>query len=100
MRPIFLVVLEKTRPALILTREIAIPMMTYVTVAPITSTIKGLSTEVLVDERNGVDHKSAISCDNILTVAKSDLVRQIGRLLPEQERELAEAIVMAYDLDI
>ena len=73
--------------------------MTTVTVAPITSTIRGLSTEVPVGPRNGLDHDSAISCDNIQTIPKLQLGRLIGYLHPDQEPTLAEAINLAFDLE-
>ncbi|MDA8067257.1 MAG: type II toxin-antitoxin system PemK/MazF family toxin, partial [Actinomycetota bacterium] len=48
MRPIHTAALDKARPVLVLTRELVRPHLNSVTVAPITSTIRGLSTEVLV----------------------------------------------------
>lgn len=100
MREICLATLDKTRPVLVLTREAARGAMTKVTVAPITSTVKGLSSEVPLDERNGVDHACAVSLDNVVTIPSSLLGRTIGVLTPDQERELAIAVVLAYDLDI
>lgn len=98
MRPIHIAKLDKARPVLVLTRELVRPHLTRVSVAPITSTIRGLSTEVPVDGANGLDHDSVVSCDNIVTVPKSALGRHIGFLLPEQEAQLAEAIRAAFDL--
>lgn len=99
MRPIHLAQLDKTRPVLILTREAVRPYLARLTVAPITSTIRGLSTEVPVGPANGLDHDSVISCDNVVTIPKSTLGRHLGYLLPHQETTLAEAILAAYDLD-
>jgi mRNA interferase MazF len=99
MRPIHLARLDKTRPVLVLTRELVRPHLTRVTVAPITSRIRGLSTEVPVGAANGLEHDSVVSCDNIATILKTVLGRQLGYLLPEQEPDLAEAIRMAFDLD-
>ena len=99
MRPIHVAHLDETRPVLILTREVVRPYLTRVTVAPITSTIRGLSTEVPVGLANGLDHDSVVSCDNIVTVPRSALGSQIGSLLPAQEPELATAIRAAFDLD-
>jgi len=100
MRPIHTARLDKTRPVLILTRELVRPHLSRVTVAPITSTIRGLSTEVPVGSANGLDHECVISCDNIVTVPTSALGRQIGYLLPTQELELTAAIHAAFDLDL
>ena len=72
--------------------------MTWVTVAPIMSRIKGLATEVPVGPANGLDHESVISCDNIMTVRVSDVGRSIGVLHDHQEPALARAIINAFDL--
>jgi mRNA interferase MazF len=100
MRPIHLAKLDKVRPVLLLTREQVRPYLTRITVAPITSTVRGLSTEVPLDpEHNGVDHPCVVSCDNIVTVPVGALGRAIGRLMPDQESALAAAIIAAFDLD-
>ncbi len=95
MREICLVRLDKTRPALVLTREAARGVMTKVTVAPITATIKGLSSEVGVGPDNGLDHNCVVSLDNVLTVPANAL-----GLSAAQEVELARAVVLAYDLEV
>ncbi|HWY19069.1 MAG TPA: type II toxin-antitoxin system PemK/MazF family toxin [Solirubrobacteraceae bacterium] len=99
MRPIHAARLDKTRPVLILTRELVRPHLATVTVAPITTTIRGLSTEVPVDTANGLAGPSVVSCDNITTIPTSTLGEQIGVLLDRQERALSEAIRAAFDLD-
>lgn len=99
MRPIHAARLDKTRPVLVLTREVVRPHLTRVTVAPITSTIRGLSTEVPVGPANGLDHECVISCDNIVTIPASALGRQLGFLLSKQEAALTAAIHAAFDLD-
>ncbi|MDP9821591.1 type II toxin-antitoxin system PemK/MazF family toxin [Nocardioides massiliensis] len=100
MREICLARLDKTRPALILTRAAARAAMTKVTIAPITSTIKGLSSEVRLGPANGFDHDCVVALDNVLTVPVSALGRTVGRLTDSQEAELARAIVLAYDLEL
>ena len=99
MRPIHLARLDKTRPALILTREAVRHRLTQVSVAPITSHVRGLSTELTVGPQNGLDHTSVVALDNILTTPVENLGRQIGWLLPEQESALTEAICAAFDLE-
>ena len=98
MRPIHLVRLDKTRPAVILTREIVRPHISRVTVAPITSRVRGLTVEVPVGRSNGLDQDSVINCDNIVTVPTSAVGRQIGFLWSEQEPRLSEAVRAAFDL--
>jgi mRNA interferase MazF len=99
VRPIYTAQLDKPRPVLVLTREIVRPFMTRVTVAPITTTARGLSTELPVGPANGLDARAVVSCDNIVTVPTGTLGRQIGVLLPSQEGELSAAIHAAFDLD-
>jgi mRNA interferase MazF len=99
MRPIHLARLDKTRPVLILTRELVRPHLTTVTIAPITTTVRGLSTEVRLDAANGLAGPSVISCDNVTTIPASALGEQIGVLLDHQEQALSDAIRAAFDLD-
>ena len=99
MRPIHIAHLDKARPVLVLTRELVRPHLNTVTVAPITTTVRGLSTEVTVDAENGLAWASVVSCDNITTIPSHALGPQIGVLLEPQERALAEAIRAAFDLD-
>ena len=98
MRPIHLARLDKVRPVLVLTREVVRPHMNTVTVAPISTTIRGLSTEVPLDARNGLDVKSVVACDHITTIPVDTLREQVGRLLDRQEERLGEAIRAAFDL--
>ena len=100
MREICLAHLDKTRPVVVLTREAARAAMTKVTVAPITSTAKGLRSEVAVGPANGLEHDSVISLDNVVTIPVSLLGRTVGFLTTDQEALLARAVVLAYDLDI
>jgi mRNA interferase MazF len=99
MRPIYIAELDKARPVLILTRELVRPHLATVTVAPITTTIRGLSTEVHVDAANGLAGPSVVSCDNVTTIPTSALAAQVGVLLDRQEPALSDAIGSAFDLD-
>ncbi len=99
MRPIHIARLDKARPVLVLTCELVRPHLSTVTVAPITTTVRGLSTEVPVDTANGLSGPSVVSCDNITTIPTSTLEAQIGVLLDRQEPALGDAIRAAFDLD-
>jgi mRNA interferase MazF len=99
MRPIHVAQLDKARPVLVLTRELVRPHQRTVTVAPITTTVRGLSTEVDVGQANGLSAPSAVSCDNVTTIPAEALREQIGVLLDHQEAQLSEAIQAAFDLD-
>lgn len=98
MRPIHLVRLDKTRPALLLTRASVLDRLGRITVAPITSRIWGLPTEVPLGPANGIDQECVASLDNLQTVQRTDIGRQVGWLLDEQEADLARAIGYAFDL--
>ncbi len=100
MRTIASVQLDKRRPALILTRHSKLHLLSWVTVAPITSTIRGLTSEVPVGPRNGLDHHSVVSCDNITTVHRDAVHETIGVFFEEQERDLARAISDGFELVI
>ena len=98
MRTIASVQLDKRRPALILTRHSKLAYLSRVTVAPITSTVRGIPSEVLVGPRNGLDHDSVVSCDNITTVPREAVHSTIGYFLDDQEPDLLRAISDAFEL--
>lgn len=97
MRPIYLAALDKTRPVLVLTRELVRPHLSTVTIAPVTTTARGHSTEVLVGTANGLAGRSAVNCDHITTVPAAALGRQVGVLLDAQEDELATLMVRSSE---
>lgn len=99
MHPIWLARLDKSRPVLVLTREEVRAVRDLVSVAPITSTIRGLSSEVPVGQRNGLDRDSVINLDSIATIPRGALLRPLGALLDEQEGDLTRAFHDAFDLD-
>lgn len=99
MRPIHVAQLDKSRPVLVLTRELVRPHLTTVTIAPITTRSRGLSTEVEVGAPNGLSGPSVVNCDNITTIPADALGDQIGVLLDHQEQTLTDAIAAAFDLD-
>lgn len=90
--------LDKRRPVLVLTRGLMVGRMSTVTVAPITSTVHGIATEVRVGTRNGLEGDSAVKCDQIVSIPIDQLLEQCGWLLDAQELELHEAIRSAFDL--
>ncbi len=99
MRPIQVAELDTGRPVLVLTRDLVRPAMARVTVAPITTRVRGLATEVPVGPDNGLRSPGVVSCDNIVTVPADSLGRVVGYLLPNQEPLLTEAIMAAFDLE-
>ncbi len=86
---------DKARPVLILTRSSAVPYLTNVTVAPITSTIRGVPSEVFLDADDGMKAPCAINLHNIVTVAKIGLGRRVAALGNDRMREVCGAIAFA-----
>lgn len=99
MHPIWLARLDRVRPVLVLTREEVRVARRLVTVAPVTSTVRGLRSEVVVDERNGLEHPSVVNADSTTTIPREALIRPVGALLEGQERDLTRAIHEAFDLE-
>ena len=98
MRPIHWVTLDKRRPALVLTRDLMVGRMSTVTVAPITSTMHGIATEVPVGRRNGLKQNSAVKCDQIVSIPTDRFHERCGWLLEEQDLQLQDASQAAFDL--
>jgi mRNA interferase MazF len=99
-RPIYLAALDKQRPCVLLTRQHMAGHLAWVTIAPVTSQIRRIPTEVKIDAgaETGLNVDSAISCDNIRTVPRSALIHQIGVLPAASEQRLTVAIIRAFDL--
>jgi mRNA interferase MazF len=87
------------RPAVILTRAEVAGVRARVTVAPVTSRVRGLSVEVLVGRGQGLDGDGAVNLDNVTTVPAAAVGPFIGMLTPVQDRLLARAIRYAFDLE-
>lgn len=98
MRPLHWAILDKRRPVLVLTRELMVGRMSTVTVAPVTSKIHGIATELPVGVQNGLDQPSAVKCDQIMSIPIQQLHEPCGFLLDAQELALHEAIQAAFDL--
>ena len=90
---------DKKRPVLILTRESAISILNSVTIAPITSTIRSIPTELLLTEQDGVPHTCAANFDNLQTVPKSNIGDRITRLTSRRMKEAAAAVSFALGFD-
>lgn len=83
------------RPVLILTRSSAIDVMHSVTCIPATRTIRGLDSEVLLDEDDGMPSECALSFDNVNRVPKSLLTQHICTLGAERMHEACRALRFA-----
>ncbi len=90
---------DKKRPVLVLTRESAISVLNSVTIAPITSTIRSIPTELLLTKQDGVPHICAANFDNLQTVPKSNIGDRITRLTSRRMKEAAAAVSFALGFD-
>ena len=90
---------DKRRPVLLLTRNSAIPVLSGVTVAPITSTIRDIPTEVQLTKDDGMPMSCAVNLDNIQTVPKQKLLERITHLSSKKLAEVGHAAAFALGLD-
>jgi mRNA interferase MazF len=90
---------DKKRPVLILSRDSAIAVLNSVTVAPITSTIRSIPTEVVLTEEDGVPDTWVANCDNLQTVPKSNIGDRISHLTTRKMKEAATAVSFALGFD-
>ncbi len=90
---------DKERPVLILTRESAIPYLSRVTVAPITSTLRGVPSEVALGTEDGLRQPCAANLHNIMTVNQQGLGRRLAQLSPQRMREVCAALAFALGCD-
>lgn len=83
------------RPFLILTRDAAIPVLSNIVCAPVTTTIRDIPTELRLDPSDGMPKGCVASMDNILVVPKSRLVARVTRLRAERLTEACEVLNIA-----
>ena len=89
---------DKKRPVLILTRNSILEYLGEVSVAPITSTIRDIPSEVLLTKSDGMPRDCAVNFDHIQTVSKNKIGSLISVLAPERLEEVREAILFSLDL--
>lgn len=87
-------------PVVIATRDVAIPVLSNVTVALVTRTVRGIRTEVALGSREGLNADCVVSCDNLVTIPKRALGRRRGALGPDKVRLFNDALRVALELDI
>ena len=83
---------DKRRPVVVLTRPSAIGYLGRVTVAPITSTIRGVPSEVILDEGDGMKIPCAVNLHNVMTVAKEHIESRVAHLAEPKMREICAAL--------
>ena len=90
---------DKRRPVLLLTRDSVLPRLNEVTVAPVTSTIRGIPTEVALDIGDGMPQLCALNLDHLQTVPKRNLGRLITTLSAEKLQRVGLALCFALGFD-
>ena len=89
---------DKKRPVVILTRDSILEYLSDVTVAPVTSTIRDIPSEVFLLKQDGMPNDCAINCDHIQTVSKSKIGALITTLSNEKLGKIRNAICFALNL--
>jgi mRNA interferase MazF len=90
---------DKKRPALILTRNSAIGYLSTVTVAPITYTIRGVPSEVILNEEDGMKSPCAVNLHNAVTVSQQRLGRRVAQLSHARMNEVCAALRFSLGCD-
>jgi mRNA interferase MazF len=83
---------DKQRPVLILTRDSAISHLSAVTVAPITSTVRGVPSEMILDVDDGMKHQCAVNLHNLITVSQQRLGKRLASLSDQRMQEACTAL--------
>jgi len=94
---VWLVDLDKTRPVVVLTSDPLGRLLHSVIVAPVTSTVRGLSTEVPLGRDDGIRRPSVASLDNVQLLSRDRFRRRIGRAQPATMTALCAALSAAVD---
>ena len=90
---------DKKRPVLVLSRQEVIGLLHTVMVAPITSTVRGAPSEVVVGVDEGLKHTSAVNLDHVQTIERSRLEGYLGHLGPKKMLEVCRALAIATGCD-
>jgi mRNA interferase MazF len=86
---------DKQRPVVVLTRDTILDRLARVTVAPLTSTMRGVASEVALGTDDGLKQPCAVNLHNIVTVPKGGLGRRVGRLDERRLDQICGAIAFA-----
>lgn len=89
---------DKKRPVLILTRDSVLEYLGEVTVAPITSTVRNIPSEVFLSKADGMPRNCAVNCDHLQTVSKGKIGSLITALPPAKMVDVGRAIRFALDI--
>ena len=90
---------DKKRPVVVLTRGTAIAYLSTVTVAPITSTIRGVPSEVLLSEEDGMKGPCAVNLHNTITIVQDRLGKRVAQLNSRRMDEICAALRFSLGCD-
>ena len=90
---------DKKRPVLVLTRNTAIAYLSTVTVASVTATIRGVPSEVILNEEDGMKSPCAVNLHNAVTVSQQRLGRRVAQLSPARMNEVCAAMRFSLGCD-
>jgi mRNA interferase MazF len=90
---------DKRRPVVVLTRNSAINYLSTVTVAPVTSTIRGVRSEVVLTEEDGMKAPCAVNLHNAITVPQKHLGKRVAQLRSLRMSEICAAVRFAFGCD-
>ena len=89
---------DKKRPVLILTRDSVLEYLREVTIAPITTTVRNIPSEVFLSKANGLPQDCAVNCDHLQSVSKVKIGPLITSLPPSKMIDVGRAIRFALDI--
>jgi len=90
---------DKSRPVVVLTRDSAIRYLGTVTVAPITSTIRGVPSEVVLDAEDGMKAPCAVNLHNAITISQERLGKRVTKLGSARVDEICAALAFSLGCD-
>jgi mRNA interferase MazF len=90
---------DKSRPVVVLTRASALAYLSAVTVAPITSTIRGVPSEVVLNEKDGMKAPCAVNLHNAVTISRNRLGKRVAQLSSLRMDEICAALRFALGCD-
>jgi mRNA interferase MazF len=88
---------DKRRPVLIVTRSDAVPVLTWIVVAPVTRTVRRIPTEVTLGPEHGLPDDCVASFDNLQPIRRSFLTQRVGELSIDQREEICRALQALAD---
>ncbi len=90
---------DKRGPVVVLTRDRALGYLATVTVAPVSSTMRGVPSEVVLDENDGMKTACAVNLHNVITVSQTRLGRRVARLSSARMNEICAAACFSLGCD-